>query len=133
MTETEANRKLSEIFNEAFDLYDSFETSTEPTNSLEFQVITTKNGLCVIKFSLNRIITFISSFQVNVKKCIKLFEDCTRLVSIGGLFSSNESYTELPTSSLKYFLLPFFLGKLNQKICGGSRADIVEVAEVYFK
>lgn len=72
-------------------------------------------------------------FQVKVKKCIKLFEDCTRLVSICGLFSSNESYTELPTSNLKYLLLPFFLGKLHQKICGGSRADIVEVAEAYFK
>lgn len=76
---------------------------------------------------------FFSQFQANVKKCIQLFEDCTRLVSICGLFSSNENYSELPTNDLKYLLLPYFLGMLSQKICGGSRADIIEVAEVYFK
>lgn len=64
---------------------------------------------------------------------MRLFEDCTRLVSICGLFSSNESYKELPTSDLKYLMLPFFLGTLSQKLCGGSRAEIVEVSEVYFK
>ncbi|XP_031632323.1 immunoglobulin-binding protein 1 [Contarinia nasturtii] len=115
MSETTMDRKLSEIFDEAFDLYNflsgnylqSFEICNIPTNSQEF--------------------------QENVKKCIKLFEDSTRLVSVCGLFSTNELYTELPTSDLKYLLLPFFLGILTQKICGGSRSDIVEVAEVYFK
>lgn len=107
MAETTVDRKLFEIFGEAFELYNSFETCQEPTNSTEV--------------------------QVNVKRCIKSFEDCTRLVSICGLFSSNESYTELPASDLKYLLLPFFLGQLSQKLCGGSRADIVEVSEVYFK
>lgn len=107
MAETTVDRKLFEIFDEAFELYNSFETCQEPTNSPEV--------------------------QIKVKKCIKLFEDCTRLVSICGLFSSNESYTELPASNLKYLLLPFFLGQLSQKLCGGSRADIVAVAEVYFK
>lgn len=72
-------------------------------------------------------------FQAKIKKCIQLFEDCTRLVSICGLFSSNENYAELPTNDLKYLLLPYFLGMLSQKICGGSRADIIEAAEVYFK
>lgn len=107
MAETTVDRKLFEIFGEAFELYNSFETCQEPTNSTEF--------------------------QLNVKKCIKLFEDCTRLVSICGIFSTNESYTELPASDLKYLLLPFFLGQLSQKLCGGSRADIVEMAEEYFK
>lgn len=68
-----------------------------------------------------------------MKKCIHLFEDCTRLVSICGLFSSNENYKELPTDDLKYLLLPFFLGQLAQRICGGTRDHIVEAAEVYFK
>lgn len=64
---------------------------------------------------------------------MRLFEDCTRLVSICGLFSSNESYKEISTNDLKYLLLPFFLGQLSQKLCGGSRAEIVEISEVYYK
>lgn len=32
------NRKLSEIFEDAFDLYHSFETRKDATNSTEFQV-----------------------------------------------------------------------------------------------
>lgn len=38
MTETTVDRKLFEIFDEAFDLYNSFETSEDPTNSVECQV-----------------------------------------------------------------------------------------------
>lgn len=64
---------------------------------------------------------------------MRLFEDCTRLVSICGLFSSNESYTEVSANDLKYLLLPFLLGQLSQKLCGGSRGEIAEVAEAYFK
>lgn len=37
-SETTADRKLHEIFEEAFDSYDSFETCNDPTNSPEFQV-----------------------------------------------------------------------------------------------
>lgn len=32
------DRKLQDIFDEAFDLYNSFETCNDPTNSPEFQV-----------------------------------------------------------------------------------------------
>lgn len=32
------DRKLCDIFEEAFDLYDSFDTCNDPTNSPEFQV-----------------------------------------------------------------------------------------------
>lgn len=35
---TTVDRKLHEIFEEAFDLYNSFETCNDPTNSPEFQV-----------------------------------------------------------------------------------------------
>lgn len=45
MTETSneltVDRKLYEIFQEAYDLYDSFERCYDPTNSPEFQVNTT--------------------------------------------------------------------------------------------
>lgn len=64
---------------------------------------------------------------------MRLFEDCTRLVSIIGMFSTNESYKEVPTNDLKYLLLPFFLAQLSQKLCGGARENIVAVSEEYFK
>lgn len=47
MTETTVDRKLFEIFDEAFQLYNSFETSSESTNSPEFQVNTFKK-FCVL-------------------------------------------------------------------------------------
>lgn len=36
--ETTVDRKLFEIFDEAFDLYNSFDTCNDPLNSPEFQV-----------------------------------------------------------------------------------------------
>lgn len=137
-SETTVDRKLFEIFEEAFDLNYSFETCNDPTNSPEFQVNFNLRCFCIIVlFNLKCVIYIFSNyeihFQSNIKKCIRLFEDCTRLVSICGLFSSNEKYTELPTDHLKYFMLPFFLGTLSQKLCGGSRSEVVEIAEVYFK
>lgn len=36
--EITVDRKLCDIFEEAFDLYDSFDTCNDPTNSSEFQV-----------------------------------------------------------------------------------------------
>lgn len=39
MCETTVDRKLIEIFEEAFDLFYSFETNSLPRNSPEFQVI----------------------------------------------------------------------------------------------
>lgn len=62
-----------------------------------------------------------------------LFEEATKIVSVIGLFSSNESYEEIPTNDLKYFLLPYFLGNLALKLCGGDRNDIIRVVEVYFR
>lgn len=71
--------------------------------------------------------------QVAVKKTIGHFEDATRLVSLVGMFSTNESYEEVPTENLRYFLLPFFLGKMTLRLCNTNREEVVEVAEVYFK
>lgn len=64
---------------------------------------------------------------------MRLFEDCTRLVSVIGMFSANETYKEVSTNDLKYLLLPYFLGQLSQKLCGAARENIVEVSEEYFK
>lgn len=105
--EVTIDRKLIDIFDEAYHLYDSFEIRQDPTNS--------------------------DSFQTDIKKCIKLFEDATRLVSLCGVFSSNESHEEIATNDLRYLLLPFFLAQLNLKLCGSNRKHSVEIAEIYYK
>ncbi|XP_055638454.1 immunoglobulin-binding protein 1 [Toxorhynchites rutilus septentrionalis] len=100
------DRKLGEIFEEAYNLMDTIEACYDPMNS--------------------------PGVQANIKKCIGLYEDATRLVSLCGLFSSNETYEEIATENLRYFLLPFFLGQLNLKLCNADRKQIVEMADVYF-
>lgn len=105
--EVTIDRKLIDIFDEAYHLYDSFEVRQEPSNS--------------------------DAFQADIKKCIGLFEDATRLVSLCGVFSSNESHEEIATSELRYLLLPFFLAQLNLKLCGSNRKHCVETAEIYYK
>jgi len=62
-----------------------------------------------------------------------MFEDATRLVSAVDMFSENESFEEVTTENVKYFLLPALLGKLATKICGNDdRMHLVKVAEIYF-
>lgn len=62
-----------------------------------------------------------------------LLEDATRLVSLAGLFSSNENVEEVPTSNIKYFLLPALLGTLSLKLCVADRLEVITTAEVYFR
>lgn len=93
---------------------------------------TSRNAEMCRKNQLSNSWSFCVKFQSNIKKCMRLFEDATRLVSLSDLFSINESYDEVNTNNLKYLLLPFFLGQLSQKLCGGDRNNIVEVSEVYF-
>lgn len=62
-----------------------------------------------------------------------MFEDATKLVSMVDMFSDNESFEEIATENVKYFLLPALLGTLTTKICGtDDRMHIVKVAEIYF-
>lgn len=62
-----------------------------------------------------------------------MLEEATRLVSIVDMFSQNESFEEVATENIKYFLLPAFLGTLTTKICNtDDRMNIVNVAEIYF-
>lgn len=109
-TET-PERKLSDIFEEAYYLY---------------------NGLDQLDVQQNT-----SEFQLELRKCSVLLEDATRLVSAVGLFSDNELEDEIATAHIKYLLLPYFLGQLVQKKTAGSggpdRKEIVAVAQVYFK
>lgn len=104
------DRKLSDLFEEAFGLYNGFEQLDAPFSSPEF--------------------------QLKVSECTALLETTTRLVSAAGLFADNETEDEIATEHLKYLLLPYFLGQLVQKkiAAGGEeRNEIVRVAEVYFK
>ncbi|XP_052899144.1 immunoglobulin-binding protein 1 [Anopheles moucheti] len=102
------DRKLTEIFDEGYSAMNRLDENTNiPTNANEFQLA--------------------------VKKAIGLFEDATRLVSLVGMFSTNESYEEVPTENLRYFLLPYFLGSMTLRLCNVNRAEVVEVAEVYFR
>lgn len=71
--------------------------------------------------------------QEILRKCIGLFEDSTRLVSLAGMFSKNENYEEIPTDCLRYLLLPFFLGQLTTKLCVVDRKNVVDTAKVYYE
>ncbi|KZC07447.1 PREDICTED: immunoglobulin-binding protein 1 [Dufourea novaeangliae] len=98
---------LSELFDKAFNLFNELNKTDEPTNS--------------------------SKIQSDVKRAMNMFEDATRLVSVVDMFSKNESFDEVPTENIKYFLLPAFLGTLATKICNvDDRLHIVNVAEIYF-
>lgn len=101
------DRKLKEIFDEGYQMMNDPRDDNTPRATTEF--------------------------QVKMKKCIGLFEDATRLVSLVGMFSSNESFEEIPTENLRYLLLPFYLGQMTQRLCNVDREQVVEVAEVYFK
>lgn len=64
---------------------------------------------------------------------MNMLEQATRLVSIVDMFSQNESFEEVATENIKYFLLPAFLGTLATKICNtDDRMHVVNVAEIYF-
>lgn len=104
------DRKLSDLFEEAFVLYNGFDQLDVPFNSPEY--------------------------QLKVAECTALLETTTRLVSAVGLFADNETEDEIATGHLKYLLLPYFLGQLVQKkiAAGGEqRNEIVRVADVYFR
>lgn len=61
-----------------------------------------------------------------------MFEDSTRLVSLSGMFSKNESFDEITTNDLKFLLLPFFLAQTTLKLCSLDRNNVVDVAKVYY-
>ncbi|XP_053980902.1 immunoglobulin-binding protein 1 [Hylaeus volcanicus] len=98
---------LSELFDKAFELFNEINKTEEPTNS--------------------------AKVQSDIRRAMTMLEDATRLVSMVDMFSHNESFEEVPTENIKYFLLPAFLGTLATKICNTSdRMHIVNVAEIYF-
>ncbi|KAG8178913.1 hypothetical protein JTE90_017610 [Oedothorax gibbosus] len=74
--------------------------------------------------------------QVAVHVCIQALEKCTMMVNELGLFSNNETADELQTSSMKYLLLPAYLGSFHLLLKpkdGEDRLSNVQKADVYFK
>ncbi|XP_076398451.1 immunoglobulin binding protein Tap42 [Megachile rotundata] len=101
------NATLSELFDKAFQMFNDINKTTEPTDSVKV--------------------------QSDIRRTMNMLEDATKLVSIIDMFSENESFEEVPTENIKYFLLPAFLGTLATKICNrDNRMHIVHVAEIYF-
>ncbi|KAJ8880368.1 hypothetical protein PR048_016837 [Dryococelus australis] len=71
--------------------------------------------------------------QVRIRKTMALLEDTTRLVSLVGMFSRNETVEDVATENIKLFLLPALLGTLSLKMCVEDRLEVVNTAEVYFR
>lgn len=98
---------LSQLFDNAFELFNSINSTQESTNS--------------------------PKIQSDIRQTMRMFEDATKLVSIVDMFSDNETFEEVATENIKYFLLPALLGKLTTKICGSDdRLHLVKVTEIYF-
>ncbi|CAK9832091.1 Immunoglobulin-binding protein 1b [Anthophora retusa] len=98
---------LSELFDKAFELFNNINKTDEPTNS--------------------------PKIQSDIKRTMKMLEETTKLVSLVDMFSPNESFEEVATENIKYFLLPAFLGTLTTKLCNtDDRMHNVNVAEIYF-
>ncbi|XP_043787084.1 immunoglobulin-binding protein 1 [Apis laboriosa] len=98
---------LSELFDKAFEQFNNINKTDKPTNSVKI--------------------------QSDIRRTMNMLEDATKLVSIIDMFSQNESFDEVATENIKYFLLPAFLGTLATKICNiDDRMHIINVAEIYF-
>ncbi|XP_021915918.1 immunoglobulin-binding protein 1 isoform X2 [Zootermopsis nevadensis] len=106
-SEEPGEKKISQIFDEGMKIFEDVSKTSEATNS--------------------------STVQVKVKKAMRLFEEATELVSMAGIFSSNESIEEVATNNIRYFLLPALLGTLSLKLCVEDRFNVVETAEIYFR
>ena len=74
----------------------------------------------------------ISSFQDQVTEAIAHFEDATRIVSLAGVFSSNEMFEEIVTEHIKFLFLPFFLATLVTK-SNKDREQVLNLSEIYYK
>jgi len=101
------DKNLVELFDEGFGLFQNISNCDEPTNSL--------------------------NIQNKVKQAMKLFEDATRLTSMSGIFSTNESVEEVATENLRLFLLPALLGTLALKLTVANRIEVVETSDIYFR
>lgn len=67
-----------------------------------------------------------------MNEAIVAFEDATRIVSLAGVFSSNEMFEEIISEHIKFLLLPYYLGNLISKT-NKDREEALNLSEIYFK
>ncbi|KAJ7949885.1 PP2A regulatory subunit TAP46 [Quillaja saponaria] len=71
--------------------------------------------------------------QELVKKGCKALEKCEDMRSKLGLFSANESKDDISTTNLKYFMVPFYLGELTEKVLDDDRIQILKASHAKLK
>ncbi|RXG70142.1 Immunoglobulin-binding protein 1 [Armadillidium vulgare] len=98
---------LSKTFDDQLNIFSEIDNSHLPTNSEEL--------------------------QKKIHSSIKTLEDLTVKISYLGVFSTNESFEEISSTSLKFLMLPVLLGSLTLKRVNGEREEILRVAVIYFK
>ncbi|KAM3910673.1 immunoglobulin-binding protein 1 [Leptodactylus fuscus] len=99
--------KLSELLEKGWRILEEVEDSSQPAGAREV--------------------------QDKVKRGLGMLEQATRMVSQLQLFSSNEDLDEIPSTDIRYLLLPALLGALTLKQVGLShRLQHLETARSYF-
>nr|CAD7459375.1 unnamed protein product [Timema tahoe] len=68
-----------------------------------------------------------------VQNILWQFEDIVRTVSRLGLFDVQVPLEQVPTQTLKLFLLPALMGTLCVKLSGEDRTKVVQLTEIYFR
>uniref|UniRef100_A0A0R3RKW2 Mediator complex subunit 9 n=1 Tax=Elaeophora elaphi TaxID=1147741 RepID=A0A0R3RKW2_9BILA len=73
--------------------------------------------------------------QDQLKQCEEKLKLLTKEVSARSLFSNNESVDELPTSSLNYLFLPYYLATVTQNIIvePEERLSSLDCAKIYLQ
>uniref|UniRef100_A0A915Q6G7 TAP42-like protein n=1 Tax=Setaria digitata TaxID=48799 RepID=A0A915Q6G7_9BILA len=73
--------------------------------------------------------------QEQLKQCEEKLKLLTKEVSARSLFGSNESVDELPTSSLNYLFLPYYLATVTQNVIVGpnERLSSLDRAKIYLQ
>ncbi|XP_071787868.1 immunoglobulin-binding protein 1-like [Asterias amurensis] len=99
--------KLSVIFEDSWRCQQQLQDSENPTNS--------------------------KTYQDALNECINKLETATLMVSQLSLFSSNEDLDEIPTTDIRYLLLPALLGSLSLQLVKEDRLAVVERGKTYYK
>ncbi|XP_077298692.1 immunoglobulin binding protein Tap42 isoform X2 [Arctopsyche grandis] len=128
MAETADNSTVKTEPSEEFEPSEPSEVSEEKLSDIFDKALANYNQLLSKRSTCND-----AELEPEVRKCMEQFELATRLVSSAGVFSSNETLDDLTTESMKYLLLPAFLGHLALRIITGSRFEIVTISDVYFR
>jgi len=106
-TSEQKNSTLPQLFLSGWKQFRTIEDSDEATNS--------------------------TAYQEKVSTCMINLEQCTQMVNMLQLFSSNEEIIEVSTGDIRFFLLPAFLGELTLKRIGDDRKMSLNNANIYFK